>query len=139
MANTTNVDLASAPLGLYNRKTNELIPIFFTDIKADIFGKFAKIKLTHKYFNPYDDYLDTSFKFPKGLYQVFDGLEATIDGKIIKGVVGEKKRLRSIYTDQVSKGSTVIQSELVPSNCEDISPSLMVTNIEIFLLKKNFQ
>ena len=129
MANPTNVDLASAPLGLYDRKTNELIPIFFTDIKADIFGKFANIKLTHKYFNPYDDYLDTSFKFPKGLYQVFDGLEATIDGKIIKGVVGEKKRLRTIYTDQVAKGSTVIQSELVASSCENISPSLMVTNI----------
>ena len=88
---TCDFDFAAAPLGLYDRKTNELIPIFSTDIKANIYGKFANIKLTHRYFNPYDDFLDTSFKFPKGLYQVFDGLEATIDGKTIKGIIGEKK------------------------------------------------
>ena len=126
---TCDFDFAAAPLGLYDRKTNELIPIFSTDIKANIYGKFANIKLTHRYFNPYDDFLDTSFKFPKGLYQVFDELEATIDGKTIKGIIGEKKRIRTIYTSEVSKGSTVIESEFVPSSCDNISPSLMVTNI----------
>ena len=30
--------------------------------KAAEGGKFAKVKLTHIYYNPYDDYLETSFK-----------------------------------------------------------------------------
>ena len=54
-----------APLGLYSK--DEILPLFSTDISADINDKFAKVKLTHIYYNPYDEYLDTSFKFPKGL------------------------------------------------------------------------
>ena len=72
-------DNEEAPLGLYSN--DEILPLFSTDIYADINDKFAKVKLTHIYYNPYDDYLDTCFKFPKGLYQVFDGIEAEIDGK----------------------------------------------------------
>ena len=64
-----------ADLGLYDLKDNELIPLFSTEINADIYDKFAKVKLTHIYYNPYDNYLDTLFKFPKGLYQIFDGMK----------------------------------------------------------------
>ena len=126
---TNDINSKMAYLGLYDRKTNELIPIFSTNIKANVYGQFANVKLTHTYFNPYDTYLDTSFKFPKGLYQVFDGIEAIIDGKIIKGLIGERKKIRSVYVNDVSKGSTVVESEEVPSSCENISPSLMITNI----------
>ena len=87
---TTNQQIPN--LGLYDKKSDEIIPIFSTDIKADIYGKFAKICLTHKYYNPYSDYLDTDFKFPKGLYEVFDKIEAIIDNKKIIGIVGEKKK-----------------------------------------------
>ena len=79
-------------IGLFIKKTHELIPIFSVDINADINGKFAKVNLTHKYFNPYLEYLETSFKFPKNLYKVFDKIEAEIDGNKIIGLVGEKKK-----------------------------------------------
>ena len=42
-------DLRSAPLGLYTK--DEILPIFSTDIKADINDRFAKVKLTHIYYN----------------------------------------------------------------------------------------
>ena len=122
-------DLAAAPLGLYNKKTNDLIPIISTSIKADIYGKFANVKLTHTYFNPYNEYLDTSFKFPKGLFQVFDGLEVLLDGKILKGIIGEKKRLRYQYVSDLSKGKTVVETEEINTSSTQISASLMVTNI----------
>ena len=89
--NIETEDFSSAPLGLYSK--DEILPIFSTEINVDINDRFAKVKLIHTYYNPYDDYLDTCFKFPKGLYQVFDGIEAEIDGKIIKGLVGLKKML----------------------------------------------
>ena len=108
---TAPADYASAPLGLYSNKENEILPLFSTEIKADIFDKFAKVQLIHNYFNPYDQYLDTSFKFPKGLYQVFDGIEAEIDGKKIKGLVGLKKNIRVKYVTELSKGSTVVETE----------------------------
>ena len=120
-------DYEDEDLGLYDNKTKELIPIFSTDIKADIYGKFARIKLTHKYLNPFNEYLDTSFKFPKGLYQVFDKLEAIIDDKKIIGVVGEKKEVRKIYKIEYDKGNTVVKNEEI----ETISSKsdIMVTHI----------
>ena len=116
-------------LGLYDKKTNELVPIFSTDIKADIYGKFARIKLTHKYLNPYNEYLDTSFKFPKGLYQVFDKLEAIIDGKKIIGIVGEKKEVRKIYKTEYVEGNTVVKTEEIETSSSKIPSGIMVTNI----------
>ena len=115
------------PLGLYVK--DEILPIFSTEINADINDKFAKVKLSHTYYNPYDEYLDTRFKFPKGLYQVFDGLEAEIDGKKIKGLVGKRKNVAIKYVAEVSKGSTVIKTEEEnPPNAKTKS-GLLITNI----------
>ena len=101
----------SAPLGLYTNTYNEILPLFYTEINAIILGKFAKVQLIHNYYNPYNEYLDTSFKFPKGLYQVFDGIEAEIDGKKMKGLVGLKKYIREEYVYKKKKGSTAIEAE----------------------------
>ena len=126
---TFNENLSEAPLGLYDNRTNEMIPIISTFIKANIYGKFANVKLTHKYFNPYNNYLDTSFKFPKGLFQVFDGLEISFDDKIIKGIIGEKKYIRTKFVQDISKNSTVIETEEIDTSSAKILPSLMITKI----------
>ena len=102
---------AAPPLGLYTRE-NEILPLFSTDINVSIYDQLSEVKLTHIYYNPYDVYLDTSFKFPKGLYQVFDGIEAEIDGKKIKGLVGLKKNIKTKFVSEVSKGSVVSTEEL---------------------------
>ena len=122
-----NVNLEEAPLGLYSK--DEILPLFSTEIKADINDKFAKVNLTHVYYNPYDDYLDTSFKFPKGLYQVFDGIEAEIDGKKIKGLVGLRKNVRLKYVNEVAKGSTVITAEELCPTSTKIKADLLITKI----------
>ena len=120
-------DFSAAPLGLYTK--DEILPIFSTEIKADINDKFAKVTLIHIYYNPYDEYLDTCFKFPKGLYQVFDGIEAEIDGKKIKGLVGLKKNVEIKYVGELSKGSTVIKTEEVTPSSSKIKSGLLVTDI----------
>ena len=116
-------------LGLYNKKTNELIPIFLTNIKADIYGKFCKVKLTHKYYNPFDQYLDTSYKFPKGLCQVFDKIEAVIDDKKVIGLVGEIKEVRVIYKQEYIEGNTVIKTEEIKKDSPNVKSDIMVTDI----------
>ena len=129
MDNTTDIDerMAEAPLGLYSK--DEILPLFSTDIHADINDKFAKVKLTHIYYNPYDEYLDTSFKFPKGLYQVFDGIEAEIDGKIIKGLVGLRKNVKVRYVAELSKGSTVVTAEELCPASSKVKSDLLITQI----------
>ena len=116
-----------APLGLYSKE--EILPLFSTDIQAEVFDKFAKVKLTHIYYNPYDEYLDTSFKFPKGLYQVFDGIEAEIDGKKIKGLVGLKKNVRIKFVNKLEQGSTVLSAEELFPNSTKVKSDLLITKI----------
>ena len=123
----TNTVLREAPLGLYSK--DEILPLFSTEINADINDRFAKVKLTHIYYNPYDDYLDTSFKFPKGLYQVFDGIEAEIEGKKIKGLVGLRKNVRLKYVEQLSKGSTVLTAEEICPTSTKLKADLLITKI----------
>ena len=120
-------DNEEAPLGLYSN--DEILPLFSTDIYAEINDKFAKVKLTHIYYNPYDDYLDTCFKFPKGLYQVFDGIEAEIDGKKIKGLIGLRKNVRIKYVTEVAKGSTVIKTEELCPASSKVKNDILITQI----------
>ena len=118
-----------ADIGLYDVEHNELIPLFSTEINAEIYNKFAKVKLTHIYYNPYDNYLDTSFKFPKGLYQIFDGIEVEIDDKKIKGLVGLKKNIRSKFVDKLSEGATVISTEEINPSSTRLKSDLLITKI----------
>jgi len=120
-------DFDPAPLGLYSKE--EILPLFSTDIQAEIYDIFAKVKLTHIYYNPYDEYLDTSFKFPKGLYQVFDGIEAEIDGKKIKGLVGLKKNVRYKYVNEKKEGSTVLSTEELCPTSTKVKSDLLITKI----------
>ena len=123
------IDYDAAPLGLFTKTENEILPLFSTEIKANIFGQFAKVQLIHNYYNPYDEYLDTSFKFPKGLYQVFDGIEAEIDGKKLKGLVGLKKNIRTKFVAELSKGSTVIETEEICPTATKVKSDLLITKI----------
>lgn len=118
-----------ADLGLYDIEHNELIPLFSTEINAEIYDKFAKVKLTHIYYNPYDEYLETSYKFPKGLYQVFDGIEVEIDGKKIKGLVGLRKNIQYKYVEKLKEGSTVLSTEQINPSSSTIKADLLITKI----------
>ena len=124
-----NEDYDAAPLGLYADKLNELLPIFSIDITALIFSRFAQVQLIHNYYNPYDEYLDTSFKFPTGLYQVFDGIQVEMDGKKKKGFVGPKIKIKKSFINEVEKGSTVIKVEKLSSSSARIKNDILIINI----------
>ena len=123
-------DYSAAPLGLYNKTTNEQIPLYFVDIEGEVVDQFAKIKLTHKYFNPTDQVLDTIFKFPKGLYQVFDGLTVEMNGKTIIGLIGEKRKAREQYEKAVKEGKTAVKTESIQTSKDNFQFfDLLITNI----------
>ena len=122
-------DFAAAPLGLYDIDTNEQIPLYFIDINADIVDQFAKVKLTHKYFNPTDHVINTIFMFPKGLYQVFDGLTVEMNGKTLIGLVGKKENVDKKFKAEEKKGNTVVKTETVQRHHYNRAIDLMRTTI----------
>ena len=132
----SNVDNAAAPLGLFNIDTNEQIPLYFIDIAVDIVDQFAKVKLTHKYYNPTDNVLNTIFKFPRGVYQVFDGLTVEMNGKTLVGLVGKKENVERRYRLEERKGNTVVKTETIQHPKYSRTFDLIGTNIGNILPKE---
>ena len=129
-------DCEPAPLGLYAYGTHEdlgdkmneerillkeeiLMPLTNVDINFKIMNKFAKIELVHHYLNPTDKYLDTNFKFPKSLMQIFDGMKVSYDNTIIESIIDEKQQITKIFKEAVNKGKTVVKAEPVKTTSNE--------------------
>ena len=133
---TSYEDFAAAPLGLFNKDTDEPMPLYFIDIAVDVVDQFAKVKLTHKYLNPTDNVMNTVFKFPRGLYQVFDGLTVEMNGKTLVGLVGKRENVERKFKIEESKGNTVIKTETVQRPKYNRSFDLIMTTIGNILPKE---
>ena len=117
----------SIPVGLYANSFRRLlnnklstesedmdemqVPLTKIEIKGSIINRFAKIELIHHYFNPTDKYLDTVYKFPRSLMQVFDGIKITYDDKVIEGIIGETQKIDRIYEENVEEGKTAVKTK----------------------------
>jgi ubiquitin/uncharacterized protein YegL len=140
-----NIDPA-IPVGLYANGIRKLIsnnilseeveemedmimPLTNIEIKGSIINRFAKIQLIHYYFNPTDKYLDTVYKFPRSLMQVFDGIKIDYDGKIIEGVIGETAKIDKIYEEQVEQGKTVAKTNPIRTTSSQTQFDLLETKI----------
>ena len=116
------------------------IPLTSIEIKGSIINRFAKIELIHHYFNPTDKYLDTVYKFPRGLMQVFDGLKITYDGKVIEGIIGESEKISYIYEKSVEEGKTAVKTKPIKTtNSSSPQFDLLETKIGNFAPNKNMK
>ena len=143
------------PVGLYatgfhqlinNQLSEELeemeemqIPLTNIEIKGSIINRFAKIELIHYYFNPTDKYLDTVYKFPRGLMQVFDGLKITYDDKVIEGIIGETEKIERIYEENVEKGKTAVKTTPIRTTSSYTQFDLLETKIGNIPPNKNIK
>ena len=116
------------------------IPLTNIEIKGSIINRFAKIELIHHYFNPTDKYLDTVYKFPRGLMQVFDGLKITYDGKVIEGIIGESEKISYIYEKSVEEGKTAVKTKPIKTtNSSSPQFDLLETKIGNLAPNKNMK
>ena len=105
------------------------MPLTNIEIKGSIINRYAKIELIHYYFNPTDKYLDTVYKFPRALMQVFDGLKIYYDDKIVEGIIGETEKVERIYEEQVEQGKTVAKTNPIRTTSSERLFDLLVTKI----------
>jgi len=135
----------SIPVGLYANSFRRLlnnmlstesvemdeiqVPLTKIEIKGSIINRFAKIDLIHHYFNPTDKYLDTVYKFPRGLMQVFDGIKITYDDKVIEGIIGETQKINRIYEENVEEGKTAVKTNPIKTTTFTPQFDLLETKI----------
>jgi hypothetical protein len=135
----------SIPVGLYANSFRRLlnnklstesedmdemqVPLTKIEIKGSIINRFAKIELIHHYFNPTDKYLDTVYKFPRSLMQVFDGIKITYDDKVIEGIIGETPKIDRIYEENVEEGKTAVKTKPIKTTSSTTQFDLLETKI----------
>ena len=100
-----------AHFGLYDERTKERMPLYFVDIKVDLIDTFAKIYLTHKYFNPSKKDVNTVFKFPEEFFQSFDGFTVEKNGKTFIGAVGKNEIIQRKFLLFNDEGETKFKAE----------------------------
>ena len=115
------------------------MPLTNIEIKGSIINRFAKIELIHYYFNPTDKYLDTVYKFPRSLIQIFDGLKIYYDDKLVEGIIGETEKIERIYEEQVEQGKTVAKTSPVRTTNSHSQFDLLVTKIGNIAPRKNMK
>jgi ubiquitin len=101
----------SPTCGLFNIKSNEMIPLKYFYVGVEIVEEFAKVLLTQEYVNLTNEVISTSFNFPKTSGSIFDSLTINCDGKEIVGILDEKRKLQIKYQEHVSQGDTVVHAE----------------------------
>ena len=96
-----------------------IMPLTNIEIKGSIINRLAKIELIHYYYNPTDKYLDTVYRFPRALIQVFDGIKIYYDDKVIEGLITETAKADKIFEDAKENCKTVIKAN--PDNTTKIN------------------
>jgi ubiquitin/uncharacterized protein YegL len=102
----------SPACGLFNNKSNEMIPLKYFYVGVEIIEDFAKVLLTQEYVNLTDEVISTSFNFPKTSGSIFDSLTIKHDeGPEIVAVLDEKRKLQIRYKESVAKSETAVLAE----------------------------
>ena len=105
-------------IGLVTRSDKSIhVPLDSVSIQANIFGILAHYKASFSYTNATSDPIEVEFKYPLHSEVVLTGIEAVIDGRIVKGIVKEKGEAKTEYEDAIASGNTAV---LVEEESKDI-------------------
>ena len=83
---------------------NDSVPLKDANVRARIQGYLVGVASTLRYANDSEDPLEVVFRFPVDDSWAVVGLEATIGGRTVKGVVREKEEARQMYDDALASG-----------------------------------
>ena len=87
------------------------VPLKDASVRARIQGYLVGVASTLRYANDSEDPLEVVFRFPVHDSWAVVGLEATIGGRTVKGVVREKEEARQMYDDALASGFSAALGE----------------------------
>ena len=103
----------SDEVGLISVYERQLLTIYSVEIDVTVLDKFAKIEVTHRYKNTSQKSEDTIFVIPRGIYQMFQGLEVTMKDKTSVAFLGEKEDIKRDFDQKVNNGITSVCAESI--------------------------
>ncbi|MEW6355963.1 MAG: VIT domain-containing protein [Planctomycetota bacterium] len=81
-------------------------PLKHTDVKADISGFIARVKVTQVFYNPFDDKIEAVYVFPLPHQSAVDDMTMVIGDRRIVGVIKRREEARYIYEQALRQGMT---------------------------------
>jgi len=98
------------------------IPLCDVDIAATLRDLLAEVAVTQTYRNDEPAGIETVYTFPLPLDAVLLGLDVEIGGRVLRGVVIEKKAAQEKYEDAVEMGDAAVMLEV-------LEPGLYTMNV----------
>lgn len=99
-------DIDSGTLLLNSKEPGKYIPapLLATDVKIDVTGPMARARVTQRFINPGDGWVEGKYVFPLPQNAAVDTLKMLIGDKVIEGQIKEKKQARQIYEEARANG-----------------------------------
>jgi len=92
---------------------NTVLPLKYTEVKADITGMLADVKVTQKFQNELSENIEAVYMFPLSSGSAVQEFEIVIGERVIKSVVKERKEARRTYekAKQAGKKAGLLEQE----------------------------
>ena len=84
----------------------QVFPLKHTDVRSQITGNVARVEVTQKFTNPFDEPIEAVYVFPLPDEAAVDDMEILVGDKIIKGVIKRREEAREIYERAIAEGRT---------------------------------
>ncbi|MBN2584820.1 MAG: hypothetical protein JXL80_17280, partial [Planctomycetes bacterium] len=82
-------------------------PLKHTDVKAEVSGFIARVKVTQTFFNPLDEKIEAVYVFPLPHQAAVDDMTMVYSsGRRIVGVIRRREEARAIYEQAIAQGAT---------------------------------
>lgn len=110
-------------------------PLRHTDVKAEVAGFIARVKVTQTFYNPASERIEAVYVFPLPHEAAVDDMTMVIGGRKIVGVIKRRAEARQIYQEALAAGQTTALLEqerpnIFTQSVGNIDPGQEV-NIEI--------
>lgn len=79
-------------------------PLLATDVKIDVSGPIARARVTQRFINPGDSWVEGKYIFPLPEDSAVDTLKMVIGDRVIEGKIKEKEEARQIYEEAKAEG-----------------------------------
>mgnify|MGYP005837735965 CR=1 FL=1 len=81
-------------------------PLKHTDVRADISGFIARVKVTQTFHNPLDEKIEAVYVFPLPHKAAVDDMTMVVGERRIVGLIKRRAEARHIYEQAISRGHT---------------------------------
>jgi len=99
-------DIESGALLFNTKEPGKYVPapLLATDVKIDVSGPIARARVTQRFINPGDSWVEGKYIFPLPEESAVDTLKMVIGERVIEGRIKEKQEARQIYEEAKAAG-----------------------------------